>query len=88
MGFRYRVSLVLTSLALCAALLGTAHHSGQPAHRNALQPAASDLYSRRALRRARTILQFKLLELREQRLDLILRALERHIPIDVLLKDL
>jgi len=85
---RYRVVLALTSLLLCTGLLGTVHRPAAKSARLAPPPTASDLYSRRALRRARTILQLKLLELREERLDFILRALERHIPIEVLLKEL
>jgi len=44
------------------------------------------MYSRRALRRARTILQLKLLELHEERLDRIRRVIEKHLPISVLLQ--
>jgi len=45
---------------------------------------ALDLYSKRALRRARTILQLKLLELREERLACAHEVLERHLPPDLL----
>lgn len=48
---------------------------------------AGALYSRRALRRARIILQLKLLELRSERLERVRKAVERRIPIDELLKD-
>jgi hypothetical protein len=35
------------------------------------------------LRRAKIILQLKLLELRAEQLDRVRRAVERHIPIDL-----
>ena len=87
---RYRAALALT-LALAASLPTSA---STPAHRHrrssfkppAAVPAASDLYSRRALRRARIILELKLLELRRERLDGVRKALEKHLPVDELLK--
>jgi hypothetical protein len=48
---------------------------------------AQVLYSRRALRRARILLQLKLLELREERLACVRAALDRHLPADMLLGD-
>jgi hypothetical protein len=42
-----------------------------------------ELYSRRALRRARTILQMKLLELREEHLACVKAVLEEHLPNDL-----
>jgi hypothetical protein len=41
------------------------------------------LYSRRALRRARTILQLRMLELREARLDCLRAAIARRLPEDL-----
>ena len=49
--------------------------------------AAADLYSRRALRRARTILLLKLLDLREARLDRVRKAIERRLPIEQILDE-
>jgi len=46
---------------------------------------AADVYSRRALRRARTILLLKLLELREARLERVRKAIERRLPVEELL---
>ncbi len=81
MKHRYRALVALTSLLLvCAAA---------PPRRTARTDAnlrASDIYSPRALRRARTILHLKLLELRQARLERIRRALERGLPIDQILK--
>ena len=84
---RYRAVLALTSLCLLAAAPAAhhrrAHHSRHP---NLTAPDAGiEIYSRRALRRARIILQLKLLELREEQLDRVKRAVERRIPIDRLL---
>ena len=90
MSLRYRAGLVLTSLLLLGAAGGpakTGHH-----HLSQLQTAqpllAGDIYSRRALRRARIILQLKLLELRSERLERVRKAIERHIPMDRIFKDL
>ncbi len=44
-----------------------------------------DLYSRRALRRARILLQLKLLELRSERLERVRKAIEQSVPIERLL---
>jgi len=53
-------------------------------HRAAGEPSLS-MYSLRARRRARTILQLELLELRKAHLERVRRALHNHIPIDRLL---
>lgn len=45
------------------------------------------LYSRRALRRARIILELKLLELRSERLERVRKAIEKHAAIDELLNE-
>ncbi len=90
MSLRYRTGLVLTSLLLLGAASGTAK---TPDHRlsqiqDTLQLRAADIYSRRALRRARIILQLKLLELRSERLERVRKAIERHIPVDEIFKDI
>ncbi|HEY8312627.1 MAG TPA: hypothetical protein VIG51_00515 [Candidatus Baltobacteraceae bacterium] len=81
----YRAALALTSLILlgspawaCDKRTARANAGPQPHY------AAADLYSKRALRRARIILQLKLLELREARLERVREALERNAPIDEL----
>jgi hypothetical protein len=84
---RYRAVLALTSLCLLAAAPAAHHrHARHSRYPNLTPPAAGiDIYSRRALRRARTILQLKLLELREEQLERVRRAVERGVPIDRLL---
>lgn len=79
MNNRYRTALALTSLLLLAA--APAHHQ----RRHAAAPSI-DLYSARALRRARTILQLKLLEIRKARLERVRRALERGLPVDQIVR--
>lgn len=81
MYLRYRAGLVLTSLLVASAAAGWA----KPVHQHRLR--ADEIYSRRALLRARVILQLKLLELRSERLERVRKAIERRIPIDQLLKD-
>ena len=79
---RYRAALALTSLLLLAAASGHHHHPARHRHPSLASPAAGiELYSRRALRRAKIILQLKLLELHEEQLDGVRRAIERHAPI-------
>ena len=75
---RYRAALALTSLCLLAASPGH-HRHARHAHRPVLAqpPAGIELYSRRALRRARIILQLKLLELHAMQLERIRKAVER-----------
>lgn len=84
MSIRYLIPLLVTSLTL-----GTAAHAGQKGRPApcTVATASVDLYSHRALRRARTLLQLKLLELREERLNLVLDALARHAPLEELLND-
>ena len=90
MDFRYPAALALT-LALAAHPFAGARsaHRRHPARHAAAPypPSAGDLYSRRALRRARTILELKLLELRKEHLERVRKAIEKHVPIDDLLKE-
>jgi hypothetical protein len=85
---RYRAALALT-LALAASLPAAAR---VPRHRHPVAggsgpPVSADaLYSRRALRRARTILELKLLELRREHLERVRKAIEKNVPVDELLK--
>lgn len=88
---RYRAALALT-LALAASLPAAAkpvrHHRAAPRRSvSTLVVSPDELYSRRALRRARIILQLKLMELRMLRLDQVRKALERHMPVDELLRE-
>jgi len=84
MDFRYSAALALT-LALGSASPAPARPHPKPAPA-AASATARDLYSIRALRRAKIILQLKLLELRAQHLDRVRRAVERRIPVEELLK--
>jgi hypothetical protein len=74
---RYRAALALTSLLLLAAA-PPGHHR----HRHTVPTAGIELYSQRALRRARIILELKLLELRAEKLEAVRRAVLRHVPVD------
>lgn len=90
MSLRYRTGLVLTSLLLLGAASAPAKTA--PPRLSQLQDAqqlrGAEIYSRRALRRARIILELKLLELRSERLERVRKAIERHIPIDQIFKDI
>lgn len=87
MSLRYRAAMTLTLvIALGAPAAGKPPRAAVPAPNVSPPPAADVLYSRRALRRARTVLQLKLLELREQRLERVRKAIERGLPVDELLK--
>jgi len=81
---RYRAVLALTSLLLLGAAPGHHRHPARHSRSNLAGPAPGlVLYSRRALRRAKIILQLKLLELHEEQLDRVRRAVQRHLPIDL-----
>ncbi len=89
----YRVALLVTSLALVclptAARAPRHHPAKKPTFVAKVRPAshADQLYSSRALRRARTILQLRLLELRKQHLDRVRQIIERRLPVDTLFDD-
>lgn len=87
---RYRAALALT-LALAASLPAAANTARHRHGRRHLSPSGatppvSVLYSRRALRSAKIILQLKLLELRSEHLERVRKALQKNIPVDELLK--
>ena len=74
-------------LALISILLASAPSSMQPAA--PAKPAASpspaaltpdELFSRRALRRARLLIQMRLMQLRDERLECVRQALLRQLP--------
>ena len=82
---RYRAALALTSLCLLAASASHhrhARHARPPAAAAARASVGVEIYSRRALRRARTILQLKLMELRALQLERIRKAIERVLEAD------
>lgn len=76
MNNRYRAAVALTSLLLLA---------GTPAPRHRPPAPSLNMYSARVLRRTRTILQLKLLELRKERLERVRRAIELGLPVDQIL---
>ena len=89
MPIRYRVALAVTSLSLLAVPAWGQPSATQDRHRGrpaaavparARSTAPEQLYSRRALRRARIIVQMRLFELREERLERVERAIERRLP--------
>jgi hypothetical protein len=80
---RYRIGVALTSLVLALTLPAPGSTAGHPAPRSSAAPDDS-LYSRRALRRARRILEFQLLELRKARLERVRQAILHHLPPDEL----
>jgi hypothetical protein len=74
--------LVLTSLLLG---LTPANTSSSPAPHPATSPppavlSPEELFSRRALRQARLIIQMRMLQLRDERLECIRAALRRELP--------
>jgi len=95
MYIRYRAGVAVTSLVLALGVLGTAPkpHAGPkptPARNRVVSSRRDDpdaLYSRRALRRVRLILQLRLLELRKAHLELVRQAIEHHLSVDRLLKE-
>lgn len=78
MTVRYLAAVALTLAALlCVSAAAAKMPRYRPKTLASPQPALGQLYSQRALRKARIILQLKLLELREQRLESVRRAIER-----------
>jgi hypothetical protein len=87
MAFRYLAAFTLT-LALAASLPGSAkrvHHRRHKAHPSPPPMAADQIYSKQALRRAKMILELKLLELRRERLERVRKAILDHVPIEQIL---
>lgn len=88
MALRYLAALTLT-LALAASLPGSAKREHRGRHRPHPSPppvAADQIYSKQALRRAKIIVELKLLELRRERLERVRKAILNNVPIDDLLK--
>lgn len=88
MALRYLAAFTLT-LALAASLPGSAKRAHRGRHKPQPTPspvAADQIYSKRALRQAKIILELKLLELRRERLERVRKAILNHVPIDDLLK--
>jgi hypothetical protein len=89
MSLRYPAAIALTLAVILSApsVAARVHRRHSIAEASTAPPNIRELYSQRALRRARTILQLKLLELRQERLERVRKAIERRIPIDQLLKE-
>ena len=87
MNVRYPAVLSLTLAIVCPHAI-RADAAGKAAHAKVrpAPPPAAGLYSTRALRRAKIILQLKLLELRSEHLERVRRAIERRLPVDEILK--
>jgi hypothetical protein len=85
----YRAGVALTSLALTLTL-ATAETSGRNPmplpHAAASAMPADALYSRRALRRARLLLELRLLELRKAHLERVRQAILHHLSPALLLE--
>jgi hypothetical protein len=73
---------VLAALSLCFLFMGaTARHHLPDS------PSPEALYSRRALRRTRLIIELRLLEFRKERLECVRRAILRNLPPDLRPRD-
>lgn len=79
----YRIGAVLTSLWLLAAAPAERNRHPCTPNPHAFLQGESP-YSARALRRARRLLELRLLELREARLDRVRSAILRRLPPDAL----
>lgn len=87
MSLRYPAALALTlAVVLAAPGVAAKRIHRHPAHSAAPAPLVKHLYSARALGRARIVLQLKLFELREARLERARKAIERGLSVDRLLK--
>lgn len=82
MPIRYRIGTALTSLVLAA--LPPPSAGAAPCTPHAQTFVSAPPYSARALRRARRILELRLLELREERLERVRSVVIRRLPPDLL----
>jgi hypothetical protein len=70
-----------TALTLAATQPAPQEHPAPKPSTAAVEPAGpGDLFSKRALRRAQLIIQMRMLELREERLECVRRAILRRLP--------
>ncbi|MFY9632602.1 MAG: hypothetical protein WAJ94_13440 [Candidatus Cybelea sp.] len=69
---------LLLLLGLASPAPGAA--AGSPAHASPAPLSPDALFSRRALRRARLLIQMRVMQLRDERLECIRAALERRLP--------
>jgi hypothetical protein len=76
--------LILVLLWLFTAVAPLPREKGSPAPSASPRAASADeLFSRRAMRDARLLIQMRLLELREQRLECVRAAILRRLPADL-----
>ncbi len=76
---------VLLAMLLAARAPGAAAPAPPPSPRPSARPSPAaltpdQLFSRRALRRARLLIEMRLLQLRDERLECVRRALLRRLP--------
>lgn len=88
MALRYPTVVALT-LALAASLPAASSpraHRRTVAHPARRPVAADEIYSKQALRRAKIVIELKLLEFRRERLERVRKAIMKNEPIEELLK--
>ncbi|MBV8374270.1 MAG: hypothetical protein JO302_02065 [Candidatus Eremiobacteraeota bacterium] len=74
------------SIVLAAVLIASTGGGQRPSPQPSVSPSPlpyNSLFSRRALRNARLIIQLRLLQLREERLDCVRAAILRNLPPDL-----
>lgn len=73
---------ILTAVLIAAApaSMGTPAPSRASASPSAAPLTPEELFSRRALRRARLLIQMRMLQLRDERLECVREALRRQLP--------
>ncbi len=67
-------------LATAPAYAHDAHRSGPTASPSPTTMSPDELFSRRALRQARLLIQMRMLQLRDERLECVRAALRRRLP--------
>ncbi|HEX4012412.1 MAG TPA: hypothetical protein VHX17_00840 [Candidatus Cybelea sp.] len=72
---------LLSLVATLASPAPAAPHPPRPAQASPAPLSPDALYSRRALRRARLLIQMRVMQLRDERLECIRAALERRLPM-------
>lgn len=72
---------VLAALVPCLLLCTAA--TAKQTHARSIRTSPDELYSRRALRRARLLIEMRLLELRYARLECVRQAILRNLPKDL-----
>ncbi|HVR48007.1 MAG TPA: hypothetical protein VMT95_15360 [Candidatus Binatia bacterium] len=73
-------AFALVSILLCARPVASPSPSAAPIAPASLPLSPDALYSRRALRRAKILIQMRMLQFREERLECVRAALLRQLP--------